>query len=51
MCTFMPNNEEEAVRSCIFEMTAEQIKVPNADRSEEDLAAMVDEALEWARDN
>lgn len=42
---------EEAVRSYIFEMTADQIKAANVGRSEEDLAAMVDEALEWARHN
>lgn len=37
---------EEAVRSRIFELTAEQVKSANADISEDELAAMVDEALE-----
>ncbi|NHB91124.1 hypothetical protein C5469_02890 [Photorhabdus cinerea] len=39
----------EAVRSHILELTAEQIKVSNADISEMDLTSMVDEALDWAR--
>lgn len=40
---------EEAVRSYILELTAEQVKSANADVSEEDLASIVDEALDWAR--
>lgn len=40
---------EEAVRAHILELTAEQAKAANASVSEEDLASMVDEALQWAR--
>lgn len=40
---------EEAVRARIFEMTAERAKAANADVPEAELEAMIDEALEWAR--
>ncbi|KMW74723.1 methionine repressor-like protein [Photorhabdus luminescens subsp. luminescens] len=40
---------EEAVRSHILELTAEQVKVANTDVSEIELASIVDEALDWAR--
>lgn len=40
---------EEAVRAHILELTAEQAKAANASVSEADLSAMVDEALQWAR--
>jgi len=40
---------EEAVRAHILELSAEQVKVANADVSEADLTSMVDEALQWAR--
>ena len=40
---------EEAVRARILELTAERAKAANEDVAETDLAAMVDEALEWAR--
>lgn len=40
---------EEAVRTHIFELTAEQAKAANANVSEQDLATMVEEAVEWAR--
>ena len=40
---------EEAVRAHILELTAGQAKAANANVSEADLAAMVDEALQWAR--
>jgi hypothetical protein len=40
---------EEAVRAHILELTAEQAKAANAEVNEEDLSAMVDEALNWAR--
>jgi hypothetical protein len=43
---------EEAVRAHILELTAEQVKAVkavNAGVSEGDLAAMVDEAVQWAR--
>jgi hypothetical protein len=40
---------EEAVRAHILELTAEHAKAANADVSEADLAAIVGEALEWAR--
>lgn len=40
---------EEAVRAYIFELTAAQAKAANANIREADLAAAVDEAVEWAR--
>lgn len=40
---------EEAVRSHILELTAEQAKAANVKVDEENLAAMIDEALDWAR--
>ncbi len=40
---------EEAVRAHILELSAEQAKAVNANVSEADLTAMVDEALQWAR--
>lgn len=40
---------EEAVRAHILELTAEQAKAANADRSEADITTAVDEALSWAR--
>ncbi len=40
---------EEAVRAHILELTAEQAKAANAEVNEDDLSAMVDEALNWAR--
>lgn len=40
---------EEAVRAHILELTAEKVKAANAGVSESDLSAMVDEALNWAR--
>ncbi|RAX10880.1 ribbon-helix-helix domain-containing protein [Photorhabdus bodei] len=40
---------EEAVRSHILELTAEQVKVANIDVNEMELASIVDEALDWAR--
>lgn len=42
---------EEAVRAHILELTAEQAKAANADVSEVDLTSMVDEAIQWARQN
>ncbi len=39
---------EEAVRSHILELTAEQAKTTNANVTEADLSAMVDDALDWA---
>ncbi len=41
---------EEAVRAHILELTAEQAKAANADVDESDLTAMVNEALDWARE-
>lgn len=41
---------EEAVRGHILELTAEQAKAANSERREEDLAAIVAEAVQWARD-
>lgn len=40
---------EEAVRAHMLELSAEEAKAANADVSEADLAAMVDEALDWAK--
>ena len=40
---------EEAVRAHILELTAEQAKAANAEVNEDDLSAMVDESLNWAR--
>lgn len=40
---------EEAVRAHILELSAEAAKAANAGVSEADLAAMVDEALDWAK--
>lgn len=40
---------EEAVRAHILELTAEQAKAANAEVNDDDLSAMVDEALNWAR--
>ncbi len=41
---------EEAVRSRILELTAEQAKAANADIAEDDLMAMVTEAVQWSRE-
>jgi ribbon-helix-helix protein len=40
---------EEAVRTHILELTAEQAKAANTDIDENDLSAIVNEAVEWAR--
>lgn len=40
---------EEAVRAHILELSAEEAKAANAGVSGADLAAMVDEALDWAK--
>ena len=40
---------EEAVRAHLLELSAEDAKAANAGVSEADLAAMVDEALDWAK--
>jgi len=40
---------EEAVRAHILELSAEDAKAANASISEADLAAMVNEALDWAK--
>lgn len=40
---------EEAVRSHILELSAEQVKASNEDVSEDELLSMVDEALDWTR--
>ena len=40
---------EDAVQAHILELTAEQTKAANANVCETDLASMVDEALDWAR--
>jgi hypothetical protein len=42
---------EEAVRAHILELTAEQAKAANAEFSEDDLTAMVEEAVQWAREH
>jgi hypothetical protein len=40
---------EEAVKARIFELTAIQAKAANADLGEDDLNAMIVEAVNWAR--
>ncbi len=40
---------EEAVRTHILELTADQAKAANTNISEDDLSAIVEEATEWAR--
>ena len=40
---------EEAVRAHILELTAERAKATNENLSEEDLSAIVEEAVQWAR--
>jgi hypothetical protein len=40
---------EEAVRAHILQLTAEQAKAANESVSEEGLTAIVDEAVQWAR--
>ncbi len=40
---------EEAVRSRIFYLTAQQAKANNTEITETDLQAIVDEAISWAR--
>jgi len=40
---------EEAVRTHILELTAEQTKAANTDISEQDLSKIVEEAIDWAR--
>ena len=42
---------EEAVRTHILELTAEQTKAANTNISESDLSAIVAEAVEWARNH
>lgn len=39
---------EEAVRAHILELTAEEVKTANAGVSEDELNAIVDEAVQWA---
>lgn len=41
---------EEAVRTHILELSADQAKAANKDVSEVDLLAAVQEAVDWARD-
>jgi ribbon-helix-helix protein len=41
---------EEAVRIHILELTVDQAKAANANIDENNLSAIVDEAVEWARD-
>lgn len=42
---------EEAVRTHILELTADQAKAANANINEDDLSAIVEEAVEWARNH
>jgi hypothetical protein len=42
---------EEAVRAHILELSAEQAKAANANISESELAAIVDEAEQWAQNH
>ena len=41
---------EQAVRTYIFERAVEDAKAANADVSEVDLTAIVNEAVQWARE-
>mgnify|MGYP001191748567 CR=1 FL=1 len=41
---------EQAVRTYIFERAVEEAKVANANVSEADLTAIVNEAVQWARE-
>ena len=40
---------EDAVRSHMLELSAEEAKEANANLTEADLASMIDEALDWAK--
>ncbi len=40
---------EDAVRTRLFDITVDQAKAANAGVSEDELTAMIDEAVEWAR--
>lgn len=40
---------EEAVRAHLFDLAAKQAKEANADISEDDLASIIKEAVDWAR--
>ena len=42
---------EDAVKSHILELTAEQVKTSNANVSETDMTSMINEALDWAHKN
>jgi hypothetical protein len=42
---------EEAVRAHILELTAEQAKLANVNVSEAEVAAIVEEAVQWARNH
>ena len=42
---------EEAVRAHILELTAEQTKAANTGLSEVELTAIVEEAVQWARNH
>lgn len=42
---------EEAVRAHILELTAEQVKTANAGVSEPELAVLIDESIQWARNH
>lgn len=40
---------EEAVQARIWDLTVDQIKAKNANRSQEEIESIIDEALAWAR--
>jgi hypothetical protein len=40
---------EEAVQARIWELTVDQIKAQNANRPQEEIESIIDEALAWAR--
>jgi hypothetical protein len=42
---------EEAVRAHLLEQAVEQAKAASADRSEQDVADLVEEAVHWAREH
>lgn len=42
---------EEAVRTHILELTAEKAKIANVNINDDDLSAIIEEAIEWARNS
>ncbi|MBF0138173.1 MAG: ribbon-helix-helix domain-containing protein [Magnetococcales bacterium] len=42
---------EEAVRTCLLERSVEQAKIAATNMSETELVGLIDEAVQWAREN